>query len=160
MTQLGFKRQYGLVPLLNQWWDDVQHLQNLSNISREICEDFGFQYRNDANTSKTTLQDARIPGASASDRVGLVIIGDKDLSHDGGNSGNLGLTLEISNRRLPIKTTTLAVLQSNEPPSSAVTWTCHHDVQHISVKVHSTLSSVYLNKKSTSHVPINSIQIT
>lgn len=89
LTQLGSKREYGLVPILIKWWTGVQHPQSLSNISRQICTEFGLQYLDDANISKTTYQDARIPESSASDGLDLVTTGidsnDNNLFHEAGN---------------------------------------------------------------------------
>jgi hypothetical protein len=49
----GSKREYGLVSIIIKWWTDVQQPQNLHNVSRQICTDFGLQYLDDANISKT-----------------------------------------------------------------------------------------------------------
>lgn len=89
LTQLGSKREYGLVPILIKWWTGVQHPQSLSNVSRQICTEFGLQYQAAANISKTAYQDARIPGVSASDGPDLVTTGidsdDNNLFHEAGN---------------------------------------------------------------------------
>lgn len=88
LTQIGSKREYGLVPVLFKWWTGVQHPESLSNVSRQICEEFGLQYPDDTNISKTTYQDARIPEPPISDGQDLVKTGihsnDNNLSHETG----------------------------------------------------------------------------
>ncbi|GLA79061.1 hypothetical protein AtubIFM55763_001728 [Aspergillus tubingensis] len=89
LSQLGSKREYGLAPILIRWWTGVQHPQSLSNISRDLCAEFGLQYLENANISKTTYQDARVPEVSTSDGLDLVTTGmgsnDDNLFHEGEN---------------------------------------------------------------------------
>jgi hypothetical protein len=89
LTQIGSKRDYGLVPVLFKWWTGVQHPESLSNVSRQICAEFGLQYPDDANISKTTCKDARIPETPTGDGQDLVTTGidsnDDNLFHEAGN---------------------------------------------------------------------------
>ncbi|GAA93225.1 hypothetical protein AKAW_11337 [Aspergillus luchuensis IFO 4308] len=66
VTELGSKRDYGLAPVLTEWWTGVQHPRSLSNISRDLCVEFGLQYLDDANISKTIHQDDRVSEVSTS----------------------------------------------------------------------------------------------
>lgn len=89
LTQIGSKREYGLVPVLFKWWTSVQHPESLSNISRQICTEFGLHYPDDSKISKTTYQNARIPEPPTSDGQDLVTTGidsnDHNLFHEAGN---------------------------------------------------------------------------
>ncbi|BCS00210.1 uncharacterized protein AKAW2_50551S [Aspergillus luchuensis] len=88
VTELGSKRDYGLAPVLTEWWTGVQHPRSLSNISRDLCVEFGLQYLDDANISKTIHQDDRVSEVSTSGGLDLVTTGmdsDNRLFHEGEN---------------------------------------------------------------------------
>ncbi|KAL2812902.1 hypothetical protein BDW59DRAFT_178373 [Aspergillus cavernicola] len=43
-TNIGLRREYGLVPILLAWWALVPHPPTLTYMAREICAEFGLQY--------------------------------------------------------------------------------------------------------------------
>lgn len=72
LTQIGSKRDYGLVPVLIKWWAGVQHPENLSNLSRQICREFGLQYLGNAKVSTPNDLPVRTPESSMSDTPNLI----------------------------------------------------------------------------------------
>jgi hypothetical protein len=92
LTQIGSKRDYGLVPILIKWWAGVPHPENLSNISQQICREFGLHYPDNADISTPNDRVVRTPKSPMSDIPELSTTemdrDDNNLSHEPGNSGS------------------------------------------------------------------------
>lgn len=92
LTQIGSKRDYGLAPILIKWWTGVAHPENLSNISRQICREFGLQYPDNTDVSTPNDRAVRTPESSVSDIPDLTTAemdrGDNNLPHEPGDSGS------------------------------------------------------------------------